>query len=117
MSATTARAEALERANAVRRERMRLLGGGYGTKLPPEQIADLIVECPPALANMEMLTLLGYVQGYGTRRTYADHVLKAERLLHAEKISTNRKLGSLSERQRGLIARRLRGIRSLGHEV
>ena len=110
MSATvpSQRLGALERAREVKRQRLELLGGGYGVKIPAERMAELILECPPALATMEILLLLGHTQGFGVKRNRVSQRLRGERLLAAVGITSNRRLGELSARQRAVVAEHLR---------
>jgi hypothetical protein len=106
MSATAFRSQrlqALERANAVRIERARLVGGTGGRaggKVPPERIAELLLDPPEALLGMRIGQLLTRVQRYRWAR--------AVQLLKSERISDVRLVRELTERQRIAIAGRLR---------
>ena len=93
---------ALARANAVRSERARLLGSTAGRKtVSPERVAELVLEVPEALANMEIEDVLVRAQRWREARVRG--------LLARLGISGVRSLGALSVRQREQIAARLRG--------
>lgn len=94
--------QALTVANAVKRERERLLGGvgrRRGPKVPRSRMAELIRDPPDALLGMRVDQLLARAQRWSWG--------KAEQLLDEEGITGTRLLGELSERQRLAIARRL----------
>lgn len=97
------RREALARANMVRMERARLVGGTgrrRGAKVAPEYVAELLVDPPEALLGMRVDQLIARVERYRWART--------ARLLASERISESRLVRDLTERQRYALAARLR---------
>ena len=109
MSATTEvspwaaqRAAALARANWVRSERTRLLGGANDPKvLSPGSMAGILLDPPDVLASMRISELLARTQQYRSARV--------RDLLRAVGIGESRSLRDLTERQRVALAERLVG--------
>lgn len=100
------RVSALERANLVKRERERLLGGWgerTGGKLSRATMAGLVEDPPEVLLGMPAWRLL--------TRTERFKATLACRWLEEEKIGTYRLVGELTARQRQALASRLRAGR------
>lgn len=97
---------ALERANEIRIERSRLLGGnprrgGRSGLLSRERAAELLLDPPVALGGATVSQLLLRVRWVGA--------MKTEKLCRLIGASESRRIGDLTERQRRVLAELLRG--------
>lgn len=102
VSGTEQRLAALARGNEVKRERERLLGGqGKRTKgkVPPEWVAELLLDPPDALLGMRIDALLARAERYRDSRV--------REILRAEGVTGTRLVRDLTVRQRAAIAGRL----------
>lgn len=93
------RLAALQLANDVRRARSELKRQiADGVVLLP----DVLLAPPPVATGIPLETLLGCQRGWG--------LVKSQRFLSANHVNEARTLGELSERQRELLAERLRSL-------
>ena len=99
--------QALAVANRIRLERAHLLGGlgGLGRrgsrKIPPERIAELLLDPPEVLLGMRVDRLLARTERY--------RWVRVANLLQQQRISETRLVRDLTERQRVALAERLVG--------
>ena len=93
LAAHSQRARALQLANRVRRVRSELR-----TRIADGQLsaAELILTCPPEIANMPIEQLLTSQHGWGQVRSRA--------LLARVAVREDKSIGSLTDRQRGALA-------------
>lgn len=96
--------QALAVANRIRLERAHLLGGlgrRGSRKIPPERIAELLLDPPEVLLGMRVDRLLARTERYRWERV--------AKLLQQQRISETRLVRDLTERQRVALAERLVG--------